>query len=144
MKGIVIGFAAVMLSASLAQADTQQDVVALAQRFITAQKTCNTAELNKIVADDMQFIHVGGNTQDKAAFVAGVGGCALSNLTLDVNKVRVYGDSTAIVQGTQVHTLKSGMSGTLIVSQVYVKQGGAWKFASHQSTAPATPPAAKK
>lgn len=144
MKGIVIGFAAVVLSANLAWADTQQDVVALAQRFIDAQKTCNVAELNKIVADDMQFIHVGGNTQDRSAFVAGVGGCALSNLTLDVTKVRVYGDATAIVQGTQVHTLKNGTSGTLIVSQVYVKQNGAWKFASHQSTAPAAPPAAKK
>jgi uncharacterized protein (TIGR02246 family) len=144
MKGIVIGVAAAVLSANLAQADTQQDVVALAQRFITAQKTCNTAELNKIVADDMQFIHVGGMTQDKMAFVQGVGGCALSNLTLDVNKVRVYGDATAILQGTQVHTLKNGTGGTLIVSQVYVKQNGAWKFASHQSTAPAAPPAAKK
>lgn len=144
MKGIVIGLAAVVLGANLAWADTQQDVVALAQRFITAQKTCNTAELNKIVTDDMQFIHMAGNTQDKAAFVAGVGGCALSNLTLDVTKVRLYGDNTAILQGTQVHTLKNGTQGTLIVSQVYVKQNGAWKFASHQSTAPAAPPAATK
>ena len=136
MKGIVIGLALTLLGAQVSFADTQQDITALAQRFITAQKTCNTAELNKIVADDMQFIHVGGMTQDKAAFVAGVGGCALSNLTLDVTKVRVYGD-TAILQGTQVHTLKNGTSGTLIVSQVYVKQGGTWKFASHQSTAPA-------
>lgn len=144
MKGIVIGMAAVLLCAHVAAADTQQDVVALAQRFITAQKTCNTAELNKIVTDDMQFIHMAGNTQDKTAFVAGVGACALSNLTLDVTKVRLYGDNTAIVQGTQVHTLKNGMSGTLIVSQVYVKQNGAWKFASHQSTAQAAPPAAKK
>ncbi|MGE3579327.1 MAG: hypothetical protein AB7I25_12790, partial [Vicinamibacterales bacterium] len=65
MKGIVIGFAAVLLTANLAQADVRQDVTALAQRFITAQKTCNTGELNAIVADDMQFIHVGGMTQDK-------------------------------------------------------------------------------
>jgi uncharacterized protein (TIGR02246 family) len=144
MKGIVIGLATLVLGANAASADTQQDIVALAQRFIAAQKTCNTAELNTIVADDMQFIHVGGMTQDKAAFVAGIGGCMFSNLTLDVTRVRVYGDSTAIVQGTQVHSLKNGAGGTLIVSQVYVKQNGAWKFASHQSTAPAAPPAAKK
>lgn len=136
MKGIVIGLALTLLGAQVSFADTQQDITALAQRFITAQKTCNTAELNKMVTDDMQFIHVGGMTQDKTAFVQGVGGCALSNLTLDVTKVRVYGD-TAILQGTQVHTLKNGTGGTLIVSQVYVKQGGTWKFASHQSTAPA-------
>jgi uncharacterized protein (TIGR02246 family) len=143
MKGIVIGIATVVLGANLAWADAQQDVLAVEKKFIDAQKTCNVAELNTVVADDMQFIHVGGNTQDKAAFVAGVGMCALSNLTLDVTKVRLYGD-TAVLQGTQVHTLKNGTSGTLIVSQVYVKQNGAWKFASHQSTAPAAPPAAKK
>lgn len=142
MKGIVIGLALTVLGANVAFADAQQDVVALAQRFIAAQKSCNTAELHKMVADDMQFIHVGGMTQDKTTFVQGVGACALSNLTLDVTKVRLYGD-TAILQGTQVHTLKNGTSGTLIVSQVYVKQGGTWKFASHQSTAPA-PQVSKK
>ena len=144
MKGIVIGFVVMVLGAGVASADPSQDaVMAVQKKFIDAQKTCNVAELNTIVTDDMQFIHVGGNTQDKAAFVKGVGGCALSNLTLDVTKVRMYGD-TAVVQGTQVHTLKNGMSGTLIVSQVYVKKNGAWLFASHQSTAPAAPPAAKK
>ena len=137
MKGIAIGFVVMVLGAGVAFADPSQDAaLAVQKKFIDAQKTCNVAELNKIVADDMQFIHVGGMTQDKAAFVAGVGGCALSNLTLDVTKVRMYGD-TAVIQGTQVHTLKNGMSGTLIVSQVYVKKNGAWLFASHQSTAPA-------
>ena len=136
MKRTVIGIATVVLGASLAWADAQQDALAAQKQFIAAYKTCNVPELNKLITGDMQFIHVGGNTQDKAQFVAAVGGCSLSNLALEVSKVRLYGD-TAIIQGTQTHTGKNGTSGTLIVSQVYVKQNGAWKFASHQSTAPA-------
>ncbi len=143
MKGIVIGIAALVLGANLAWADAQQDALTAQKKFIEAYKTCNVPELSKLITSDMQFIHVGGMTQDKTSFVAGVGGCALSNLVLEVSKVRMYGD-TAVIQGTQTHTLKNGTSGTLVVSQVYVKQNGAWLFASHQSTAPAAPPAAKK
>ena len=143
MKGTVIGMATVVLGANLAWADAQQDALAAQKKFIAAYKTCNVPELSKLITGDMQFIHVGGHTQDKAQFVAGVGSCPLSNLALEVSKVRMYGD-TAIIQGTQTHTGKNGTSGTLIVSQVYVKQDGSWLFASHQSTAPAGPPAAKK
>ncbi len=143
MKGMVIGLALSLLGTGVAWADAQQDALAAQKKFFEAYRTCNIPQLNAVITDDMQFIHAGGMTQDRASFVAGVGACVLADLTIDVTKVRVYGD-TAIIQGSQVHTLKNGTKGTLLVSEVFVKQGGAWKFASHQSTVPGQQPPAQK
>ncbi len=115
----------------------QNAALAAQKKFLEAYKTCNVAEMNTLVTDDMQFIHTGGNTQDKAQFVAGVGSCSLTDLTLDITKVRMYGD-TAIISGKFNYATKA-TKGTLIISEVYVKKDGHWLFASHQSTEPAAP-----
>ena len=83
MKRIVSGLAAALLGVVLAHAEAGQDgVLSAQQKFVDAYRTCNVAELNKLVTDDMQFIHVGGMTQDKTTFVAGVGQCALADLKI--------------------------------------------------------------
>jgi ketosteroid isomerase-like protein len=136
MKRIVTGFVVVACGARLAYGDPSQDAALAAQKkFVEAYRTCNVSAMNQIVTDDMQFIHVGGNTQDKAQFVAGVGACGLADLTIDVTKVRMYGE-TAVLQGNLHYKSKQGPGGMLIVSEVFVKRQGAWQFASHQSTAP--------
>jgi ketosteroid isomerase-like protein len=137
---VLTGLAVAILTAGsvYAQAKPEDAVLAAQTKFVDAYRTCNVAEMNKIVTDDMQFIHVGGNTQDKAQFIAGVSACSLADLRIDVSKVRMYGDA-AIIQGMFNFKLKQGTGGTLVISEVFVKRNGNWQFASHQSTAPTAP-----
>jgi ketosteroid isomerase-like protein len=140
MKHVLKGLAIAILAAGsvYAQSKPEDAVLAAQKKFVDAYRTCNVAEMNTIVTDDMQFIHVGGNTQDKAQFVAGIGTCSLADLRIDVSKVRIYGDA-AIIQGMFNYKPKQGAGGTLVISEVFVKKNGAWQFASHQSTLPAAP-----
>jgi ketosteroid isomerase-like protein len=134
---ITATIAVVMTTSAFAQSKAG-DVLAAQQEFVTAYRTCNIGDLERMVTDDMRFIHVGGTTEDRAAFIKGVSTCGLADLRVDVSNVRMYGDA-AVLQGMFHYKTKQGPAGTLIISEVFVKQGGAWRFASHQSTAPAQP-----
>ena len=142
MKRTVIGVvvAAVAVCGAFVQAKesgAQDAALAAQKKFVEAYRTCNVPEMNKIVTEDMQFIHVGGMTQDRTTFVNGVGQCSLADLNVEVTKVRMYGDA-AVIMGKFNYKTKQGPAGMLIISEVFVKQNGAWRFASHQSTAPAS------
>jgi hypothetical protein len=122
----------------LAQGETASDgVVAAHRKFVDAYKTCNTGSMNTLVTDDMQFIHVGGNIQNREQFIKGVGACALTDMRSDIMNVRMYGD-TGIVTGKFNYKTKTG-GGTLLFTEVYIRRGGRWMFANHQSTEPAAP-----
>jgi ketosteroid isomerase-like protein len=139
MKRIAIGIVFVVAACSglSAQDGARDAVVAAGNKFVDAYKACNVNELGRQVTDDMQFMHIGGMLQDKKAFLAGVGTCALTDLQVDVMNVRIYGDA-AIITGKQNYKTKT-MSGSLFYTEVWVKRNGGWLFASHQSTVPAAP-----
>jgi ketosteroid isomerase-like protein len=144
MKRVVIGMAFVVAAWSglFAQDSGREAVVAAGNKFVDAYKACNVNDLGRMVTDDMQFMHIGGMLQDKKAFLAGVGTCALTDLQVNVMNVRIYGDA-AIITGKQNYKTKT-MSGSLFYTETWVKRNGGWLFASHQSTVPATPsPAAE-
>jgi len=59
------------------------------------------------------------------------------SMTFDDRRVRLHGDSTAIVSGTcrvQVTTGGRDLDVKLRFTELYLKQGGAWKMALWQST----------
>src|SRR5262247_2368816 len=130
-----IGLALVlaMSAGAFAAGETAGDAVVAAHRaFMQAYKTCNTATLNTLIADDMEFLHAGGMLQNKDAFVKGVAACSLTDLTSEVTNTRVYGD-TGLVMGKLNYKTKT-VGGVLYFTQVYVKRSGKWVFVNHQST----------
>lgn len=121
-----------------AQGESAADAIVAAHRtFLDAYKTCNTGVMSTLVTDDMQFMHLGGNIQNKEQFVKGVGSCSLTDITSDIINTRMYGD-TGIVMGKFNYKTKTG-GGVLLFTEVYVKKNGQWIFATHQSTEPAAP-----
>ena len=104
-----------------------------------AFKTCRANDMERLVTDDMLFIHSTGNADNKAQFLEYVTGCKITDLAMpsDTN-VRVYDGQAAIVTGDMTFETKS-VDGTMVVTQVWVKANGAWRFASHHTTIPPVP-----
>ena len=59
---------------------------------------------------------------------------ARPDLRTTVDNVRLYGNSTAIVNGKVALEVADGTQTRMQVVRVWVKQGGAWKVAAFQST----------
>jgi hypothetical protein len=107
-------------------------VLAAQQKFHHAVKTCNMADLNAVVDDDLVYIHGNGHIDDKKSLFAVVNKCVFSEFRLDVKTSRMHGDA-AILVGNLPFAMKSGgLSMTLFVSQTYVKRNGTWRLVSHQ------------
>lgn len=118
-------------------------VLAAQQKFHHGVKTCNMADLNAVVADDLVYIHGNGHIDDKKSLFAVVSKCVFSEFRLDVKTSRMHGD-TAILVGDLPFAMKSGLSMTLFVSQTYIKRNGTWRLVSHQGADTASFGAVKK
>jgi ketosteroid isomerase-like protein len=93
--------------------------------------------LGHLLADDLTHTHVTGRTEDKAAYLAALGGRPRVTTRRDL-KVRVYGD-VAIMTGTLINTFPS--DGRAIrqpmeahALQVWIKTGDGWKQAAFASS----------
>ena len=89
--------------------------------------------LGRLLADDLTHTHISGHTEDKATYLATLGGRPRITTRRDLN-VRVYGD-TAIMTGTLVNAFppEAGVARPPFEAhalQVWVKSGDGWKQAA--------------
>jgi ketosteroid isomerase-like protein len=126
-----------------ARARVEDEVLAADNAWSTAFTSCDTELMGRLLSDDLVFIHSMGKVDTKTSFMPDVKNCGLELSRSEEQKVRVYGD-TAVVTGNLVFKRRGGRAGTLLYTRVFVKQHGAWRIVSHQSTdAPAPAPAPK-
>ncbi len=97
--------------------------------------------LDDILAPDCIYVHSNGRTQTKAQLLDDLRTGAFKYTEIRYTSqplVRLYGSTTAIITGTTQIEVKSGENEpvklTLLVTVVYVAQGGRWQLASYQST----------
>ena len=90
--------------------------------------------LEAVLADDLSYVHMPGNLEDKATFLAGYKNRPRKTERHDL-KVRIYGDSTAVVTGIMMNTRPDGGTPSrAMVTQTWVKDGAGWKMASFQAS----------
>src|SRR5215831_8694877 len=106
LLGLLLGIAASVTLAGQ-QGAAADDVLLAAQKLHNAMKTCNVADINQMVTDDMLWLHANALVQDKKSFAAGVAGCGFEDIHLDVKTARLYGD-VAILTGNLPYKLKKG------------------------------------
>ena len=91
------------------------------------------------MSDDLTYTHSNANVETKAEFLEAIrsGKYRYKSMTFDDRRVRLHGDAAAIVSGTcrvQVTSSGNDLDIRLRFTELYVKQGGAWKMALWQST----------
>jgi len=139
---------ALALAPALAAADDASSAVLAAQdaRF-AATIRADVAALAPLMTDDLTYTHSSGLTETKAEFLEGLrnGKYLYRSIESKDRRVRLHGDA-AIVSGTAHVVIEPGGKRTeldLYFSELYVKEGGAWRMALWQSTRLPAPPAPK-
>jgi ketosteroid isomerase-like protein len=123
----------------------QQVIQAEKDRFAAMVKG-DRAALEKLVADDVTYIHSTALLQNKAEFIASVLGGTIDYVSITPNekewKIRIEGN-TAIVNGlAAVNVIDTGKDRKITIrfTTVQSNRGGAWQLRTWQSTVvPAAP-----
>jgi ketosteroid isomerase-like protein len=91
--------------------------------------------LQRFLADDLQYAHAGGQTQNKEQYIAAVtrGPARYESLSFSDIKVRFYGDA-AVLTGFVDVKMTGQESFRVRTLQVYTAKDGHWQMAAHQST----------
>ena len=135
MKLIVFLFAA---SVSLAAADLNPDarqVMAAMESFKKAMIGRDGATLDKLLSDDLMYVHSAGAVETKAHFMEAIvsGKSITEKLEFTDPVVRVYGN-TAIVRGRVDLWHSATNIVNMDVLHVWVKGPGGWRMVARQAT----------
>ena len=150
MKGIVLAGTLLMIALQLALAQTEKtakdhngsnveaQIKTLADKGRESALKGDTSFVEKNTTSDYMAILPNGNMVSKAEVIQmrKNGDVKYESIDLADQKVRAYGN-TAVLNATASTkgTIKGNdISGKYHITQVWVKQGGAWKLANMQST----------
>lgn len=123
-----------------------EEVLRVEREWARALTARDLDALRRIYADDLVYVHSGGNAETKPEFLARVesGGLRYQKVELVEPKVRVYGDA-AVVNGTfdvDVQVDGRPVSTRVVYVHVYARQDGRWRLVAHQTTRAPERPAA--
>jgi ketosteroid isomerase-like protein len=124
----------VIASAAFA-ADPVDMVREAANGWTQAAVKQDSAGLRRYLAEDLQYAHAGGKTQNKDEYIAAVltGPAHYESFTFSEVKVKIYG-KTAVLTGF-VDVKMTGQDAFRVRTlQVYTDNNGQWQMAAHQST----------
>jgi ketosteroid isomerase-like protein len=107
-------------------------------RRFAAMVRADSAELDRLLADDLTYVHSTGELNDRTQFLASISSKTTQYRSIEPGEtdVRVYGD-TAVVTGRaamKVTAKGQDLSFVLQYTAVYVRREGLWKLAAWQST----------
>jgi ketosteroid isomerase-like protein len=124
----------VIASAAFA-ADPVDMVREAANGWTQAAVKQDSAGLRRYLAEDLQYAHAGGKTQNKDEYIAAVvtGPAHYESFTFSDVKVKIYGKA-AVLTGF-VDVKMAGQDAFRVRTlQVYTDNNGQWQMAAHQST----------
>ena len=139
MVGVLMAAAVGVADAQSGSAASAQDEVLAAQKhFYEAYRTCNEQEMASLVTDDLLYVFsVGFMHKGKAEFLKSLEpeGCGWDRLQVDVEDVRIYGDTAVLVGKFQYKGKNAApIDANLLAMQVFVKRDGRWLFAANSTT----------
>jgi hypothetical protein len=93
------------------------------------------AALDRFLADDLQYAHAGGQTQNREQYIAAVrkGPPRYESFTFSDLTVRIYGN-VGVLTGFVDVKMVGRDSFRVRTLQVYTQKNGQWQMSAHQST----------
>jgi ketosteroid isomerase-like protein len=130
-------FLATMMLAAMAFAGAEDDVKKAEQGWADGITKNDFALLEKVIADDLHYLHSTGIVDTKASYVESMksGKQKYISVKYGAIKVRVYGTAAVVNADAMVSYTTDGKPGNnhLAFTHVFVKNKGQWQLASHQS-----------
>ena len=124
-----------LMAAPASDAVAVKEVTAAMESLKQAMLHKDGAALDKLLSEDLTYIHSGGQNETKAEFMKAIvsGKSIVDRLDLTGTAVRVYGN-TALYQGNvDLYHSKTNIVHMNIL-HVWVKGAGGWKMVARQAT----------
>ena len=114
--------------------DAKKAVLAAEQAFVDAMIKADKAALEKLLADDLVYVHSSSKAETKAEVlqVMASGLATYESMEFRDTTVRQYGDVIITNHKAVIKTKQTGVS-NLFVTHVWVKNKGGWQFASRHA-----------
>jgi uncharacterized protein (TIGR02246 family) len=107
-------------------------------RRFAAMVRADAAELGRVLADDLTYVHSTGELNDKAQFLAAIASKATQYRSIEPweTGVRVFGEAAVVTGRASMKVTAKGQDLAFVAryTAVYVRRDGAWKLAAWQST----------
>ena len=118
-------------------ADVAAAIKAADKAWAVATVKADDATLQKILGDDLSYVHSTGEADNKKQFIENQHNGVRKYLKIDHESmdVRVYGNTAVLSATIQLETMQKGTKAGahLRIIHVWVKQGGMWTLVAHQS-----------
>jgi ketosteroid isomerase-like protein len=126
---------AMFLALAAWAAEPADGVMEAAHGWTNAAVKQDAAGLQRFMAEDLQYAHAGGQTQNKEQYIAAVtkGPAHYESFTFNDVKVKLYG-KTAVLTGFVDVKMVNQEPFRVRTLQVYTENNGQWQMAAHQST----------
>jgi type II secretory pathway pseudopilin PulG len=137
---LAIALPSFVLAQAGANAKAEQQVLQAEKDRFAAMVKVDEAALNKLLADDLTYIHSNANLQTKAQFIADLKSGTIKYVSVAPVeaewKVRIYG-TTAVVNGAAaVHVVDHGndLNFRIRYTNVHTNRPGYWQMAAWEAT----------
>jgi ketosteroid isomerase-like protein len=116
----------------------EDEIRAADQRWAAAVKNRDTAALEKMYTSGLIYAHASGVVEDKAKYIGRLksGKQKYDAVQIETTRIVPYGDSA--VSHSVVRTIGVNDNGPfndhVMMMHVWVKRGGEWHLAAHQTT----------
>ena len=115
--------------------DAKKSVLAAEQAYVDAMIKHDKAALEKLLADDLVYIHSSSKNETKAEVIQAVtsGSATYESIDFRDTTVRQYGDVVITNHKATIKTKQTGVA-NLLVTHVWAKNKGGWQFVSRQAS----------
>jgi hypothetical protein len=120
----------------MTQNDTvTQELLALDQERLKAMSDANIDALNRILSDDLSYIHTSAAIDTKESFTGALASGKLNyeSIVSSNSAVRLYGEDTALITGN-ADVRVNGNAFSLQFTNVYINKEAGWQMVSWHAT----------
>jgi uncharacterized protein (TIGR02246 family) len=144
MKRVALWFAVLIASAGLlvAQTPSEKEVLATEQARTAALDRSDVTALDRIMADDVTYIHASGKVDTKQSYFDAIRSGQLHYISWTPKDlhVRMLGDDAAVINGeytvrvTDSRVQQTPFDIRIFILTVYSRRNGHWQQIAWQST----------
>jgi ketosteroid isomerase-like protein len=127
-----------MVSMAGFAADLRTEVLAAEDAWIAGIKAKDAQALGRVLADDLVYVHSGGVVDTKAQYIAKVTSGKQVYKGVEQFRMKIRGEGAVAVAQYWARMRGINAAGDfddkLVVAHIWVKTGGVWRMAYHQTT----------